>query len=66
MADADSTALTSRLIEVDDIVQLGTTPGETHGYECAACQAVSGLQWGNAEDARRALETHRADDHRMP
>lgn len=48
----------SRTIETTEVVHLGSTPGEQYGYECATCQEVSGLQYGNHEDAARALRSH--------
>jgi hypothetical protein len=53
------------LIEEDDIVELGSTPGETHGYECAGCQAVSGLAYGSHQAAAEGLARHQANDHTM-
>lgn len=40
------------------IVHLGNIPGEQYGWECAACDEVSGLQWGTEDAARAALTRH--------
>lgn len=42
---------------------MGNTPGADHGWECAGCQAVSGLAYGSPDEARRALTIHLESDH---
>jgi hypothetical protein len=56
------TSIGPRPIEVTEIVHLGTAPGEQYGWECAACQDVSGLAYGSDDEARRALVAHLDDD----
>lgn len=55
-----------RLIEESDVVHLGTTPGEQYGWECARCQQVSGLAYGDDHTARRALAVHTLFDCAAP
>lgn len=53
--------LGARTVEETTVVRLGTRPGEQFGFECATCQTVSGLQFGNEQDAATALSRHQAD-----
>ena len=54
------------LIEESDVIHLGTTPGEQYGWECARCQQVSGLAYGDDNTARRGLSVHTLFDCAAP
>ncbi len=51
-------------VEETTVVRIEGTPGQNHGWECESCDAVSGLQWGDAERAQQALNEH-LDEHGM-
>ncbi len=53
-----SETIEPRTIETSEVVHLGSAPGEQYGFECAVCQEVSGLEFGNHDDAQRALNSH--------
>ena len=48
----------SRVVETTEVMRIGNAPDEQYGCDCAACQEVGGLQFGNHYDAARALATH--------
>jgi len=48
-----------KTVETTGVVEMGTTPGERFGYECAACQMVSA--YGERDTAEKALATHLAE-----
>ena len=55
----DSMSISPRPIEESVVVHIGIVPGEQFGWECAICQEVSGLAYGNDDDARVALHNHK-------
>ena len=40
------------------VVNLGSTPGECYGWECAACQTITGLAFGSHHSATDSLARH--------
>ena len=51
-----------RVLNNSEIVHLGTAPGEQFGWECAICQGVSGLAFGDGDTAKLALDSHILSD----
>lgn len=50
--------ITPARITETTVVHLGDTPGECYGWECAACQTVTGLEHGSHHSAADSLARH--------
>lgn len=50
-------------VEETGVVHLGSTPGEQYAWECAPCDASTGLQFGSQQEAQASLDAHLTSDH---
>lgn len=51
-------------VEVTGVVEMGSTPGAKAGWECADCDASTGMAFGSRAEAQRSLDVHLASDHK--
>jgi len=48
----------TREVEQTTVVEMGSTAGQTHGWECVTCQQVTGLAFASYGEANASLSAH--------